>query len=105
MNAPRVTEISVEDTRTHFDAGTADFVDIRDEHSYGLGHIPGAKNLSDQNVAEFLAGADRVRKLVVYCYHGHSSMGAAAWFTEQGFEDVASMTGGFTSWRFNNPIE
>jgi thiosulfate sulfurtransferase len=36
---------------------------------------------------------------VVYCYHGNSSLGAAGYFLENGFKNVASMMGGFEAWR------
>lgn len=101
----QVPEITLEGAREHLDGATASFVDIRDPHSFEMSHIPGATHLTDQNVAEFMESADRSRPLVVYCYHGHSSMGATAWFLQQGFEDVASMTGGFTAWQAIHPVE
>jgi len=47
----------------------------------------------------FLAAADRDQPLLVYCYHGNSSQGAADYFFNQGFEDVYSMDGGYEAWR------
>ena len=47
---------------------------------------------------EFLATADREKPLIVYCYHGHSSQGAADYFSEQGFAEVYSIDGGFVAW-------
>jgi thiosulfate sulfurtransferase len=35
----------------------------------------------------------------VYCYHGNSSLGAVAYFLENGFKNAASMSGGFEAWR------
>ncbi len=37
--------------------------------------------------------------MVVYCYHGNSSLGATAFLLENGFKNVASMSGGFEAWR------
>ena len=39
--------------------GAAVFVDIRDPESFASGHIPGAVHISDHNVADFLAKAEK----------------------------------------------
>ena len=51
--------------------------DIRDTGSYQEGHIPDSINLTDQNIKEFMETADRNALLLVYCYHGNNSVGAA----------------------------
>ncbi len=94
-----IPEIGLDDAQAALDAGDVTFVDIRDPGSYAAGHVPGAVHLTDQNAREFLESADKAAKVIVYCYHGHSSMGATGYLLEQGFQDVASMTGGFTAWR------
>lgn len=38
--------------------------------------------------------ADKDREVMVYCYDGNSSLGAVAYFLENGFKHVASMRGG-----------
>ena len=42
--------------------------------------------------------------VVVVCYHGNSSQGAAQYLAQQGFEQVYSMDGGFESWRSQLPF-
>lgn len=98
-----IPEIGLTDAALALEAGNVTFVDIRDGGSYAAGHVPGALHLTDRNAAEFLGSADKARRVIVYCYHGHSSMGATGFLLEQGFEDVVSMTGGFTAWR--GPVE
>jgi thiosulfate sulfurtransferase len=98
-----ITEISVEEAHAELEAGATLFLDIRDPGSYAAGHIPGAVAVSDANVAEIVATADKHRPLIVYCYHGHSSLGGTAFFQEQGFRIVRSMSGGFELWRANFP--
>lgn len=106
MNKSQKTpEIDVATARTRLDAEGSVFVDIRDPGSYAAGHIPGALNLGDHNVQDFLATADRGTPLVVYCYHGISSLGATSFFIQQGFEDVASMSGGFSAWPASHPTD
>lgn len=77
---------------------TAAFVDVRDAGSFRGGHIPGALHVGDHNVAQFVSSADKARPTIVYCYHGHSSLGGAAYLLEQGFTEVYSLRGGFAAW-------
>lgn len=76
----------------------AQVVDIRDPMSYQAGHIPESTLVSDQNVEEFLEQADKTRPLIVCCYHGNMSQGAADYFNGKGFEDTYSLDGGFEAW-------
>ena len=78
-------------------------VDIRDPASYQTGHIPNAIHLSDNTVQQFILDTDKNKPLVIYCYHGISSQGAAAYFAEQGFKEVSSMIGGFEGWSSTYP--
>ena len=73
-------------------------VDIRDSASFNAGHIPNAIHLSDSTVEQFIIDTDKNKPLVVYCYHGISSQGAAAYFSKNGFNEVSSMIGGFEGW-------
>lgn len=94
-----IPEITIDEAKRRLDAGDAVFLDVRDPGSHDAARIPGSIRIGDDNVHEFVEGADKTKDLVVYCYHGHSSMGATAWLLEQGFRSVQSMTGGFESWR------
>ena len=80
-------------------------VDVRDPHSFKVGRIPGAFLLDNQSVHEFTEDADKSVPVLVYCYHGNSSQGASAWFSEKGFAEVYSLDGGFEVWRLNYPVE
>ncbi|GAA4894585.1 thiosulfate sulfurtransferase GlpE [Ferrimonas pelagia] len=73
-------------------------VDIRDANAYAAGHIPGAVHLHNGNLAEFILNAEFDDPLVVCCYHGISSQGAAGYLVEQGFEQVYSLDGGYEGW-------
>jgi thiosulfate sulfurtransferase len=72
---------------------------LRDPGSYGQAHIPGRDSPSDGNVQEFLQNTAKDKNVVVYCYHGNSSMGATGIFDREWFYNVASMSGGFEAWR------
>ena len=94
-----INEIDVQKVKKITENGSATIVDIRDSASFQSAHIPNAIHLTDDTVQEFISNTDKKKPLVVYCYHGISSQGAAAYFSEQGFQEVSSMAGGFESWR------
>ena len=91
-------EIDVPQAKLLLEAGTATFVDVRDPYSFKTSHVPGAVHVDDDNVKQFVADADKAATVVVYCYHGHNSLGATAFFQDQGFSAVSSLNGGFTAW-------
>ena len=76
----------------------AQVIDIRDPMSYQAGHIPDSKLVGDQNIEEFLEHANKSLPLIVCCYHGNMSQGAADYFHSKGFEDTYSLDGGFEAW-------
>ncbi len=90
--------IAVDEAKEKLEKGAAIFVDIRDPSSYQAACIPGAIHVNDENVADFIAAADKTHTHIIYCYHGNNSQGGAAYFEEHGFEDVYSMAGGFSAW-------
>ena len=79
-------------------------VDIRDATAYGSGHIDGSIRIDNGNIQNFVENANKQNNLLVCCYHGHSSLSAAAFFDSQGFEKVYSLDGGMTSWGLSQPI-
>ncbi|BAJ00062.1 thiosulfate sulfurtransferase GlpE [Shewanella violacea] len=77
-------------------------VDIRDATSFASGHVQGAVNLNNENLANYVAEADMDKPIIVICYHGISSQGAAQYLVEQGFDDVYSLDGGYQAWHEAN---
>lgn len=73
-------------------------VDIRDDQSYAAGHIESAVHLHNANLQEFIDKGELEAPLLVYCYHGHMSMSAAAYLAEQGFDEAYSLDGGYEAW-------
>ena len=73
-------------------------VDVRDLNSYQTGHIQDAQLVNNANIQEFLENVDKQRPLIVYCYHGNTSQGAAELFSSQGITDVYSLSGGYAAW-------
>ena len=89
--------------KAHEALGGLDIVinDIRDPESFQAAHLVDAVHINDANIHEFLETANRQQSLIVYCYHGISSAGAASFFSEQGFEKVSHIEGGFEAWQQN----
>ena len=73
-------------------------VDIRDRASFLGGHIDAAIHLDNSNVEDFLRGADLDKPLIVCCYHGNMSQGAADFFGQRGFTRAYSLDGGYSAW-------
>lgn len=94
-----IPQIAIHEAKMKLDEKSSLFVDIRDPGSYRQAHVPGAIHLSDGNLQEFLQNTAKDQAVVVYCYHGNSSLGATAFLIENGFTNVASMSGGFEAWR------
>ncbi len=96
--------ISVVEARLLLEAhgpGRVQIADIRDDQAYLQGHIDSAVHLHNSNLQEFIESADLDAPLLVYCYHGHMSEGAAAYLAEQGFSNTYSLDGGFAAWRLH----
>jgi thiosulfate sulfurtransferase len=91
--------ISIEQTFALLEKDDVIIADIRDPNAFQMGHIPGSEALSNSNIAQFMMEKEFEQPIIIVCYHGMSSQGAANYLAEQGFEDVYSMDGGFTAWQ------
>lgn len=99
------TCISAEAAKNMMDSREVAIVDIRDPQAYASGRVPGALSLNNNSVDTFIAQADLDKPVLVFCYHGHSSQGAADFLVGQGFAEVYSVDGGFEGWRQVYPCE
>ena len=81
--------------------------DIRDQDSFNQAHPNEAKNLNNDNFQQLLAPLSPDQFILVLCYHGISSQGAAQYIAQQGFKNTLSVNGGFTQWQqlFPNEIQ
>lgn len=73
-------------------------VDIRDNQSFQTAHVVDAFHLTDQTLLTLLNDYDYDTPILVLCYHGISSRGAAQYLVNQGFEEIYSVEGGFEAW-------
>jgi thiosulfate sulfurtransferase len=90
--------ISKEQALSLIDTENAVVIDIRDVASFQTGHIDSAINVDNNNVQSFIGGADKEVPLIVCCYHGNMSQGAADFFGQQGFTRSCSLDGGYAQW-------
>ncbi len=94
-------ELDVRESNGSADKAVA-VIDVREQHEFEAGHIPGAVHVPrghlESRIENFVPQRDR--RIVLYCQTGQRSALAADTLKEQlGYEDVASMNGGFTLWR------
>lgn len=73
-------------------------IDIRDQHSFQNGSIDRAEHIHNDNIEAFMQKTPKDRPLIVCCYHGNSSQGAADYFNQQGFGECYSLDGGYEAW-------
>ena len=96
--------ISVAEADTLLAQGQARLVDIRDPQSFAQAHVEQSFHLTNDSLVAFTNEVDYDMPVIVMCYHGVSSQGAAQYLINQGFEEVYSLDGGFEAWRRTQPV-
>jgi thiosulfate sulfurtransferase len=96
--------ISVAQAHELIEKGHVVVADIRDEMSFSNGHVENAYHLSNASMLSFSQKYDFDTPVIVFCYHGNSSQGAAQYLAQQGYEEVYSVDGGFEMWKLNYPF-
>jgi sulfur-carrier protein adenylyltransferase/sulfurtransferase len=103
-----ISEVDAERARALIDAGEPVIVDVREQAEWDEGHIPGALHVTRGNLESRIerAAPDPARQVLLYCSAGNRSAFAAKTLEEMGYEDVVSLSGGFTDWKRNGfPVE
>ena len=93
--------ISIADAQKMIEQGNVAVTDIRDDQSFAAAHVEGAFHLTNFTMAQFSQEVEFETPVLVFCYHGHSSQGAAQYLVNQGYEEVYSVDGGFEMWKVN----
>ncbi|CAA0122625.1 Thiosulfate sulfurtransferase GlpE [Halioglobus japonicus] len=91
--------ISIDEAKVLIESGSVTIADVRAADAYSAGCIENAVHIHQETLEEFVASTAKDAPLILYCYHGNSSQSAADYFSEQGFEDVYSVDGGYEAWR------
>src|ERR1700751_790730 len=97
----RIDEVDPAAVREQVTNG-ATVVDVREPEEWAAGHIPGAVHVPKSYLESRIEGAapDRSGHVILYCASGNRSAWATRPMVEElGYENVESMTGGFTLWK------
>lgn len=91
-----------------FTSNKAVLLDVREDHEWSEGHLPGAVHLGRgilERDIEVLV-PDMSTPLVLYCGGGYRSALAALSLKKMGYTQVYSLSGGFRLWLANQrPVE
>jgi len=74
-------------------------VDVRYPSEWQVGHVDGAVNIPEEDIAERVDELARTRPVITVCRAGTRSAEAAEWLRGQGF-DAQSLDGGMLSWKW-----
>src|SRR5579862_3580648 len=97
----RIDEVDPAAVREQIGNGAV-VVDVREPEEWSAGHIPGALHVPKSYFESRIEGAipDRSQHVILYCASGNRSAWATRTLVEDlGYENVESMTGGFTLWK------
>ena len=103
-----ISEVDATQARELIDSGGPLVLDVREQNEWDEGHIPGAVHVPRGNLESRVerTAPDHSRPVLVYCSVGNRSAFAAKTLAELGYEDVVSLSGGFTDWKRNGfPVQ
>ena len=95
-------QISQEDAKKMMDEGEVVILDVREQHEYDSGHIPGAillpvGSIDEDSASEVISETDSV--VLVYCRSGNRSKKASQALADLGYTEVHEF-GGINSWPY-----
>jgi rhodanese-related sulfurtransferase len=101
-----VGEISAEKLHERLEAGEPiQVIDVRPEHAYRRGHIPGAENVPIAQFTDAIEDYDWGEEIVVACPHGESSLQVARLlkaYEGTGSETrIANLADGYDGWEYD----
>ena len=94
---PTVNEINIDALETR--PPEALVLDVREPQEYQHGHVPGAINIPQADLASRLDEVPRDRPVIAICQGGVRSLRAAQFLIQVGIDRVASVKGGTAAWR------
>lgn len=94
-----VVTLSVQQLADLLGAQDLDLVDVRDEHEWSSGHLPGARSLTiEQLRADPDQALPRRDGIIFVCAKGVRSLTAAKLAERLGYTTVYSLDGGTNAW-------
>jgi molybdopterin/thiamine biosynthesis adenylyltransferase/rhodanese-related sulfurtransferase len=103
-----ISEVDATEARELIESREPVVVDVREQDEWDEGHIAGAAHIPRGHLESRVerVAPDRSRRVLVYCSAGNRSAFAAKTLGELGYEDVVSLSGGFTDWKRNGfPVQ
>jgi rhodanese-related sulfurtransferase len=104
----KIREVTVDDVKKALAAAGAPMIlDVREPQETNLGRIPGSVVIPRGTMETRIeAVAPRNAPIVIICASGNRSALAADTLQQMGYENVASMAGGFNGWaQSGGPVE
>ena len=97
-----VPEVTIDDVQAQMENGARPtLLDVREREEYREGHLEGSvplpRGFLEMRIEE--AVPDKSSPIVAYCAGGVRSLIAARTLKEMGYENVTSMSGGYTAWK------
>src|SRR5438093_281234 len=93
---PEVAEVPLEALEQR--GPEAVVLDVREPDEYAHGHVPGAINVPQAELASRLDEIPRDRPVLAICQRGSRSYRAAQFLKQLGYRDVVSVAGGTGTW-------
>ena len=75
-----------------------EIIDVREPFEWELGHIPGARLVPLNRIADEIPRLDKRRETILYCKVGIRSRFAAEQLADAGLSEVRNLTGGILRW-------
>jgi rhodanese-related sulfurtransferase len=98
---PRIKETNIADVKKRMDSGEKFLlVDVRDDHEWANGHLPGAVHMSRGLIERDIEVKvpETSSKMILYCGGGFRSALVADNLQKMGYTNVESMDGGWRGW-------
>jgi rhodanese-related sulfurtransferase len=94
-----VREISVAELKARRDRGEQPLViDVREGWELQLAGIPGVVHVPVNELPGRLSEFSRATETIVMCHAGGRSLRVAQYLSNQGFTNVANLSGGISAW-------
>jgi rhodanese-related sulfurtransferase len=98
---PRINETNIAEVKKRMDSGEKFLlVDVRDDHEWANGHLPGAVHMSRGLIERDIEVRvpETSSKMILYCGGGFRSALVADNLQKMGYTNVESMDGGWSGW-------
>ena len=73
-------------------------IDVRTAEEFGLGSIPGARNINLNQLRERISEISRDKPVVVFCQIGLRGYLASRILKQAGYSEVSNLSGGYKTW-------